>query len=30
MEDALIRHAQAPEHEQTAAFMRELYKVVSK
>ena len=27
MENALIRHTQAPEHEHTAAFMRALYKM---
>ena len=27
MENALIRHVQAPEHEHTAAFIRALYKL---
>ncbi len=30
MEDALIRHAQAPEHRQTTDFTRELYKLYQK
>jgi OmpR family two-component system sensor histidine kinase YxdK len=30
MENALIRHVQAPEHEQTTAFMRALYKLYQK
>ncbi|MFJ7932800.1 sensor histidine kinase [Sporosarcina sp. NPDC096371] len=30
MEDALIRHAQAPEHKQTTDFTRDLYKLYQK